>query len=77
MLLYIFALFLLIAMLIPFLLKIYNANYLAIITIGVVPMMVYSMYVLHNKNDKASFGKISYLLKLQMVIGLLAILLGS
>ena len=76
-LLYIFALFLLIAMFVPFLLKIYDAKYLAIITIGVVPMLVYSMYVLYKKDDKASFGKVSYLLKIQMVIGLLAILFGS
>jgi len=76
-LLYVFALFLIIAMLVPFLLKIYTARYLIIITAAVVPMLMYSMQILHTKNDKKSFGKVSYLLKLQMVFGLLAILLGS
>lgn len=76
-LLYVLALFLVIAMLIPFLLKIYNAKYLALITFAVVPMLIYSMQILHKKNDTASFGKVSLLLKLQMVFGLLAIFLGS
>ncbi|MCK9209825.1 MAG: geranylgeranylglycerol-phosphate geranylgeranyltransferase [Ignavibacteriaceae bacterium] len=76
-LLYVLALFLVIAMLIPFLLKIYNAKYLALITFAVVPMLIYGMQILHKKNDTASFGKVSLLLKLQMVFGLLAIFLGS
>lgn len=76
-LLYVFALFLVIAMLIPFLLKIYNAKYLALIIFTVVPMLMYSMQIVHKKNDKAAFGKVSLLLKLQMIFGLLAIFLGS
>lgn len=76
-LLYIFGLFLLIAMLVPFLLKIYSARYLLIITFGVVPMLIYSMFILHKGNDKASFGRVSFLLKLQMIFGLLAILFGK
>ncbi|MCK9425448.1 MAG: geranylgeranylglycerol-phosphate geranylgeranyltransferase [Ignavibacteriaceae bacterium] len=75
--LYMFALFLMIAMLIPFLLKIYNAKYLALITFAVVPMLIYSMQILHKKNDKTAFGKVSLLLKLQMIFGLLAIFLGA
>jgi len=76
MLLYIFGLFLVVAMLVPFLLKIYNAKYLLLITFAVVPMLMYSMQIIHKKNDKASFGKVSLLLKVQMIFGLLAIYLG-
>lgn len=75
-LLYVVGLFLLIAMLIPYLLKIFNAKYLAVIAGSVVPMLVYSMYILHKGNDRASYGRVSFLLKLQMVFGLIAILLG-
>jgi len=75
-LLYGFALFLLIAMLIPFLLQVYTARYLLIIAFGVVPMLSYSMFVLHRKNDKQSFGNVSRLLKWQMVLGLFAIIFG-
>ncbi len=76
-LLYVFGLFLLIAMLIPFLLKIYTAKYLLVITVGVVPMLIYSMYILHREHDKKSFGRVSSLLKWQMIIGLFAILFGK
>ena len=76
-LLYVFGLFLLIAMLVPFFLKIYSARYLLIITVGVVPMLIYSMFILHKENDKKSFGKVSRLLKWQMIIGLFAILFGK
>lgn len=76
-LLYVFGLFLLISMLIPFLLKIYNARYLLIITTGVVPLLIYNMFVLHKENDKKSFSRVSFLLKLQMIFGLIAILIGS
>ena len=75
-LLFVFGLFLLIAMLIPFLLKIYSTKYLLIITVGVVPLLIYSMFVLHKENDKKSFGRVSSLLKWQMIIGLFAILFG-
>ena len=76
-LLYLFALFLVVAMFIPFLLQIYNAKYLLIIAFAVVPMLMYSMQIVHKKNDKVSFGKVSLLLKLQMIFGLLAIFLGA
>lgn len=76
-LLYIFGLFLLIAMIVPALMKYYNHRYLFVITFLVVPMLFYSMYLLHHHNQKEVFGKVSSLLKTQMLFGLLAILLGS
>jgi geranylgeranylglycerol-phosphate geranylgeranyltransferase len=67
---------LIILTIIPYILNIYNARYLAVVIAGVDVVLLSVSIVLWMKYDPVFLGKISHLLKLDMFIGLLAIFLG-
>jgi len=60
----------------PFITQIYKIEYFVIIMITVNPILVYSMKMLFENRTVESFNKISNLLKLDMVFGLIAIYFG-
>lgn len=62
--------------LIPFFLNIYNLYYLWIVLFGVDLILIGISITLWKFNDRASLGKISHLLKLDMLVGLLSIYIG-
>ena len=62
--------------LIPYFLGIYNQFYLWIVVLGVDFVLAGICIVLWMYNDRSSLGKISHLLKLDMLIGLLSIYVG-
>jgi geranylgeranylglycerol-phosphate geranylgeranyltransferase len=61
---------------IPYFLKIYNDYYLIIVILGVDTVLLYVIFSLKRQADEALFGRLSRLLKLDMIIGLLAIYAG-
>ena len=61
----------------PFLLSIYNVEYFVLIMIFVNPVFVYIIKLLFGNNDLVTINKVSSLLKLNMIIGLIAILIGA
>jgi len=63
----------------PFILKVYSIEYFLIIMIIVNPVFVYFLKISYNNKGKKKiiFSKLSYLLKLNMVFGLTAILFGK
>ena len=61
---------------IPYFLKIYNENYLFVVILGVDTLLIYVIYTLNENNSFVQMGKISNLLKFDMLIGLLAIYIG-
>ena len=67
---------LLILTLIPYFLKIYNEIYLWIIVIGIYPILGYIIVYLKRGADKKRLGIFSMILKIDMLVGLLAIYLG-
>ncbi len=67
---------LIIITIIPFFLGIYNENYLFIVILGVDTILIYVIFSLNRNNSFTQLGKISNLLKFDMLIGLLAIYLG-
>ena len=67
---------LIIVTLIPFFLKIYNEIYLIIVIFGVDTVLVYIVSVLNENTDTVQLDKLSKILKIEMLIGLLAIYLG-
>jgi geranylgeranylglycerol-phosphate geranylgeranyltransferase len=67
---------LIILMLIPYIYQVYGNLYLLIIAIGIYPVLLYIIIQLRKKPEKRELGKISTLLKIEMIIGLLAIYLG-
>ncbi|MHB2155724.1 geranylgeranylglycerol-phosphate geranylgeranyltransferase [Calditrichota bacterium GD2] len=69
--------FLIILTIIPYILKVYGEMYLWIVTIGVHSVLIFVSVFLWFRNDRAVLGKISHLLKLDMLVGLAAIYLGS
>jgi len=62
---------------IPFLFHIYTIEFFLIVMIIVNPILFYAVKLLYEDASKKNLGKISSLLKLSMVIGLLAIYLGK
>ncbi len=62
---------------VPYYLHIFNATYLWIAALGVDTVLLFTGIALWFKNDPATLGKFSHLLKLDMLVGLLAIYLGS
>ena len=60
----------------PFISKIYNIEFFIIVMIIVNPILVYCMKILFQVNAVKNLNKISNLLKISMVIGLIAIFLG-
>ena len=61
---------------IPFLMNIYNQYYLWIVVFGVDLVLIGISAALWKYNDRASLGKISHLLKLDMLVGLISIYVG-
>lgn len=61
---------------IPFFLNIYGAEYIVIINLILNPLLIYVIKILNDNYDMAALKKASGFLKLDMLIGLLAILAG-
>lgn len=61
----------------PFLFGVYNAEYFVIIMTFVNPIFVYVLKLLYNNNDLITLKKTSNLVKLNMILGLIAILIGA
>lgn len=61
----------------PFIYKIYNAVYFIIVLVIVDPLLIYLTRILFANHDKKNLNKISNILKLEMVFGLVAIYLGK
>lgn len=60
----------------PFLTKLYRIEYFIVVMIFVNPLLVYSLRILFKNDSPDSLNKISNLLKLNMVLGLISIYLG-
>ena len=60
----------------PYILGIYNIRYLVAVVFGVDFVLLTVSVVLWFRNDPAFLGKLSHLLKLDMIVGLIAIYLG-
>ena len=67
---------LIVVTLIPYFIGVYNQYYLWIVLVGVDLVLAGICFVLWWHNDRSSLGKISHLLKLDMLIGLLSIYVG-
>lgn len=61
---------------VPFFFKIYNEIYLIIVIFGVDSVLVYVISVLNDRMSAFQLGRLSKLLKADMLVGLLAIYLG-
>lgn len=61
----------------PFVFGIYNAEYFVIIMVFVNPVFVYTLKLLYTNRDLSTFKKVSSLIKLNMILGLIAILIGA
>jgi geranylgeranylglycerol-phosphate geranylgeranyltransferase len=68
--------FLMLFTLYPFLTHLYKIEYFIIVMVIVNPILVYSMKLLFKNQTPGSLSKISNLLKLNMIFGLIAIYLG-
>jgi geranylgeranylglycerol-phosphate geranylgeranyltransferase len=62
--------------LIPYMLTIYGNLYLFIIVIGIYPVLGYIIFHLRRNPEKEVLGRMSTILKLDMVVGLLAFYFG-
>lgn len=60
----------------PFITQLYKIEYFIIVMIIVNPILVYSMKLLFENQTNGSLSKMSNLLKLNMIFGLIAIYLG-
>ena len=67
---------LIILTLVPFILGVYNKYYLWIVLPGVDLVLAFICIALWWYNDRLSLGKISHILKLDMLVGLLSIYVG-
>jgi len=72
----IITLILILCTLFPFVAQIYRIEYFVIVMVIVNPILVYCMKILFEDHSLNKLGKISNLLKLNMVFGLVAIFLG-
>lgn len=61
----------------PFFYRIYSAEYFVLITILVNPLFVYVIKILYNNKELATLRRASNLIKINMMLGLLAILIGA
>ncbi|MGD9898041.1 MAG: geranylgeranylglycerol-phosphate geranylgeranyltransferase [Calditrichaceae bacterium] len=68
---------LIILTIVPYILNIYNLTYLFVVLIGVDLILLMVSISIWKWNDPSALGKFSHLLKLDMVVGLIAIYLGS
>ncbi|MGD9489290.1 MAG: geranylgeranylglycerol-phosphate geranylgeranyltransferase [Calditrichaceae bacterium] len=62
---------------VPYILNIYNLTYLFVVVFGVDLVLLIVSISIWKWNDHSALGKWSHLLKLDMVVGLIAIYLGS
>jgi len=69
-------LILLVITLIPYILKIYHLAYLLVVALGVYPVMALVLYVTWKSPAPKKLGQMSTILKLDMLIGLIAIYVG-
>jgi geranylgeranylglycerol-phosphate geranylgeranyltransferase len=60
----------------PFVLNIYSYHYFLILLLGVYPVIIFSIIRIWKSQTSSDLGKISNILKANMVVGLLAIYLG-
>jgi len=60
----------------PFIVQLYKIEYFIVIMVIVNPILVYCLKILFENNSGKNLKKISNLLKLDMIIGLIAIYLG-
>lgn len=72
-----FSILLIIATFIPFIYKFYRIEYFIIVMVLVNPVIVYALKLLFNNDTKKNLNKISLMLKLDMLFGLIAIYLGK
>ncbi|AFH48341.1 4-Hydroxybenzoate polyprenyltransferase [Ignavibacterium album JCM 16511] len=61
----------------PFLIRSYRIEYFIIVMLVVNPLLIYSMKKLFDNDLKENFHRISIILKLNMLFGLIAIFLGK
>ena len=61
---------------IPFLMGMYRWPYLALVLAGVDTVLGYVVYILLKSPDRKSLGRISRLLKVDMLMGLAALVAG-
>jgi len=73
----IFTLLLIAATIIPFVYRLYQIEYFVIVMIIVNPVMIYILKDLYKDDSPKNLNKLSNMLKLNMVIGLIAIFLGK
>ena len=71
-----FSVLLILFTLYPFFLKIYDIEYLIIILVLVDPILIYFLKSLMKDDSRKNLNKLSFILKLNMVFGLIAIFLG-
>jgi len=62
---------------VPFLLKIYNLYYFIFVSIFVNGILVYVIRTLNRNTSQATISKMSKLLKIGMIFGIIAILIGT
>lgn len=68
---------LIIAVIIPYLTGYYNQIFIISLLISVIPLLFYFIYSLNKDLSKKNLGRMSFILKLNMIFGLIAIYLGS
>ena len=61
----------------PFVTRLYKIEFIILIMAVVNPLLVYNLKILFNDHSSSNLNKISTILKLNMFIGLIAILLGK
>jgi geranylgeranylglycerol-phosphate geranylgeranyltransferase len=61
----------------PFIFDIYGIEYFVIIMVFVNPIFFYTMFIIYKSNELSTLRKASNLIKLNMLIGLVAILIGA
>ncbi len=61
----------------PFITRLYKIEFIILIMVVVNPLLVYNLKILFNDHSSSNLNKISTILKLNMFIGLIAILLGK
>jgi geranylgeranylglycerol-phosphate geranylgeranyltransferase len=71
-----FSVLLILFTLYPFILKIYDIEYLIVILVLVDPILIYFLKSLLKDDSRKNLNKLSFILKLNMVFGLIAIFLG-
>ena len=70
-------LILIVLTIIPYILDIYSSYYLWVVLFGVDTVLIASSLMIWFRHDPSTLGKISHLLKLDMLVGLVAIYLGG